>query len=185
MTPSYHLIGLTGLAGSGKDTVRDMLQREHGFAGLAFAEPIRSMLRELFNSTGISPDWMDLRELKEKPISGLGVSYRQMAQTLGTEWGRSLQPDFWLRIADEFLASMAEQGETHFVISDVRFQNEADWVHQRGGVIWRIERDGIAPVRAHASEAEISQLRVDAVIANHGSLQELESAVQQALRAFP
>jgi hypothetical protein len=184
MTPSYHLIGLTGLAGSGKDTVRDMLQREHGFAGMAFAEPIRSMLRELLTSTGIDPAWMDSRELKEKPITGLEVSYRQMAQTLGTEWGRSLQPDFWLRIADGFLASVAAQGETHFVISDVRFQNEADWVRERGGVIWRIEREGIEPVRAHASEAEINQLQVDAVIPNHGSLEELENAVWQALEAF-
>lgn len=177
-----HLIGLTGLAGSGKDASRRFLEA-HGYTGFAFADPIRSMLRELLTSNGIDSTYMDERALKEAIIPALGVSYRHMAQTLGTEWGRSLQGDFWLRLAGAYMADILDQGfePCRFVISDVRFQNEADWVRARGGVIWRVERTSAAPVRAHASELEISGLTCDRVIKNNGSLCELGTAVDEAL----
>lgn len=180
----FFLIGLTGQAGTGKDTVRQILTRKHDFYGLAFADPIRAMLEKLLRETGIGTHWMHVRELKEQPIDGLGVSYRHMAQTLGTEWGRALRPDFWLRLATENLHAHAERGHSHFVISDVRFQNEVDWVRAHGGVVWRVERQQAQPVRHHASESEIAQFDVDAVIANHGGLADLDAAVHQALKAF-
>jgi predicted ATPase len=89
------IIGLTGPAGSGKDAVRDILE-DLGLIGFAFADPIRNMIRGLLTDNGLSDDWMDDRNLKERIIPALGVSYRQMAQTLGTEWGRGLRSDFWL-----------------------------------------------------------------------------------------
>jgi dephospho-CoA kinase len=44
------IIGLTGYAGSGKDTVRNILEAKHGFDGIAFADPIRDMLTALLES---------------------------------------------------------------------------------------------------------------------------------------
>lgn len=176
-----YLIGLTGYAGTGKDTVRTMLENEHGYTGFAFAGPIRSMLRELLTSNGIDDRFIDEREFKEVPIHELGVSYRQMAQTLGTEWGRSLAPDFWLRIAKAYLAEQVDLGGTHFVISDVRFCNEAEWVREHGGVIWRIERTAAVPVRAHESESQIYDFHADTVIQNNGNFSDLNLAVSNAL----
>ena len=177
------LIGLTGYAGTGKDTVRDILQGE-GFAGFAFADPIRAMLRELLTSNGISECYMDERALKESPIEQLGVSYRHMAQTLGTEWGRRLADDFWLRIARAYLDDMQAQGETHFCESDVRFVNEAQWVREQGGVIWRIERPQALPVRTHVSEAELYLFKADKTIDNSGSFDQLADQVHAALEEF-
>ena len=178
-TPAV-LIGLTGLAGSGKDTVRNMLQ-DAGFTGFAFADPIRGMLRELLTSSGIDGRYMDDRACKEVAIPALGVSYRHMAQTLGTEWGRSLVPDFWLRIAGACLSEQVELGGTHFCVSDVRFANEAQWVRNHGGVLWRVTRPGTAPVRAHVSEALMAGFEVDHEIANDSGIGELHRAVEQAL----
>ena len=175
------IIGLTGLAGSGKDTVRDMLQSDHGFVGLAFADPIRHMLGALFNITGISTHWMHERDLKEQPIPGLDVSYRHMAQTLGTEWGRQLHPDFWLRGAAEHIAAQRRLGATQFVISDVRFVNEAQWLHEMGGEVWRIERPGIEPVRDHESERQVLQIKADRVLDNSGSIEDLWKLVNDVL----
>lgn len=177
------LIGLAGFAGSGKDTVREMLEAE-GFVGLALADPIRQMLRELLTSNGISDDWMYERALKEAEIPELGVSYRHLAQTLGTEWGRSIDPAFWLRLAGAHMDSLTEDGETHFVISDVRFPNEAAWVRERGGQIWLIDRPGLAPVRNHPSEAEILSIEADQVIDNSGDMDYLADRVVRALEAF-
>ena len=106
--PTPITIGLCGRAGSGKDTVRSILEMHHDFAGLAFAEPIRAMLRELLTSNGCSDDYITRRELKEVPVPGLGVSYRHMAQTLGTEWGRlCMGHTFWQNLADTYLALKA------------------------------------------------------------------------------
>ena len=182
------IIGLTGFAGTGKDTVRTLLEG-HGFIGLAFADPIRQMLRELFASNGISEAHMDVRALKEQPIYQLSspakpVSYRMLAQTLGTEWGRSIQPDLWVRLAQSYMDDL--RANTHgdlpsFVISDVRFPNEADWVRAQGGTIWRIVRPGTAPVRGHASESGVGNITPDRLVMNIGTVQDLQRTVAKAL----
>lgn len=185
-TTTTTLIGLTGLAGSGKDTVRAMLERR-GFVGLAFADPLRNMIRDLFKSAGINDQYIDHRALKEVAIPGLGVSYRHLAQTLGTEWGRhTVGADFWVRIAEAYMSDITTQTfkPPPFVVSDVRFQNEAAWVRYRGGVIWRVERPGIPAVRDHASESIVALIRADAVVHNTGSLEELEIEVSGLLGEF-
>ena len=175
------IIGLTGPAGSGKDTVRQMLEQNHHCTGLAFADPMRAMLAPLLDLCGVGNEWMTQRELKELPIPGLGQSYRVLAQRLGTEWGRSIDPDFWIKVA---AASMAEvmniKGrDTVFVISDVRFDNEAQWVKDHGGVIWHIHRPSAQAVAAHQSENGIRPELVDLNILNKYTLRELDGQVTQ------
>jgi len=175
------IIGLTGPAGSGKDTVRQMLEQNHHCTGLAFADPMRAMLAPLLDLCGVGNEWMAQRELKELPIPGLGQSYRVLAQRLGTEWGRSIDPDFWVKVA---AASMAEvmniKGpDTVFVISDVRFDNEAQWVKDHGGVIWHIHRPASQAVAAHQSENGIRPELVDANILNNNTLSDLDVKVMQ------
>lgn len=174
------LIGLCGPAGCGKDSVRSILEMQADFAGLAFAEPIRNMLRELFTSNGVSDEYITDRALKETEVPGLGYSYRHMAQTLGTEWGRQcMSPDFWLNVANTYMADLRGQGYRKFVVSDVRFANEAAWVRAQGGVVWLIDRPGIAPVRQHVSEA--MTFEADTVVPNHGSFADLQRTVIQLL----
>lgn len=171
------LIGLTGLAGSGKDTVRLMLEAEHDFYGIAFADPIREMITALLLQHGFGTHWMNERSMKEAPIDGLGVSYRELAQTLGTQWGRALHPDLWLRVAQK---SVADAG-CRVVISDVRFPNEAEWIHSQGGEVWRIERPGIAPVREHESEQHVATLKADRVIVNNGTVEDLWKSIDSLM----
>lgn len=179
------LIGLTGLAGSGKDTVRGLLVRHHGYTGLALADPIRAMLRALLAHVGQGDGWMSERERKEQPVPAIGASYRQLAQTLGTEWGRAIDPGLWLRLAEARMALMREalrmDADDCFVISDVRFPNEADWVRRLGGQVWRVHRPGVEPVRAHASESSIEQIGVDRTVRNTGTLLALEAEVQRLM----
>lgn len=175
------IIGITGVAGAGKDSVRAILE-EHGFNGMAFADPIRDMIRMLIAGAGIDEAYIDSRELKESIIPELGVSYRHMAQTLGTEWGRSLQSDFWLRLAGAYMADVSECfQDSRFVISDVRFINEAKWVWDRGGVIWRVVRPGVPSVRRHVSEFESCQIEADKTLFNIGTIEDLRDAISEAL----
>jgi hypothetical protein len=179
------LIGLTGLAGSGKDTVAELLDehfdaRDSDLVTLAFADPMRSMMVPLLNYAGIARplDYMRDRTLKEDVIPALGVSYRHLMQTLGTEWGQQcMGRDFWVRLLAARMRFCLGLGMTRFVIPDVRFAPEADWLREQGGVIWRIERVGVAPVRAHVSETGMAHIRSDRVILNDGTLDELRQTV--------
>jgi hypothetical protein len=45
------LIGIVGKAGSGKDTIADLLVRDHGFVKIALADPIKRCLRDLYAFT--------------------------------------------------------------------------------------------------------------------------------------
>ena len=183
-SPPLLLIGLTGQAGSGKDTAAEHLVKQHQFARWAFAEPLRTMLEALLVECGLDYAHLFEPQLKEQPIPGLGHSYRQLAQTLGTEWGRvQLADDFWLRCAGLCTGlsspNPAEQQPIHdrIVFSDVRFPNEAAWLRERGGVIVRIERPSVTPVRAHVSEQHA--IEPDHVVWNSGGL----DALQQQLDA--
>lgn len=187
----HKLIGLTGRAGSGKDTVAAKLrlvwwaldQRRTTVprtAVLAFADPIRDMLRQI----GVPDVHMHDRALKEQPVPGIGRSYRELAQTLGTEWGRQLvADDLWVRLMAERLresvAAAEDVGMARLaIITDVRLPNEAALVRELGGVLVRIERPGIEPVREHSSEQAVDALPADHVLINDGDLTELGARVR-------
>ena len=161
------LIGLTGRANAGKSTVAQMLASEFAFTELALAEPILEMVHALFAMAGVDGAWAVERSLKEERTT-LGFSYRHLAQTLGTEWGRGLSPDFWLRVMNLRLQSPALAGE-NIVISDVRFPDEAQWITSQGGVVVRVLRDAAPTARPHPSEAHTDHLPVTTELLNFGS----------------
>lgn len=175
------IIGLCGAAGAGKDTVGTFLRLRHGYRRAAFADPIREMLRALLKAGGLSDFeityYMTDREAKEQPIPGLGVSYRHMAQTLGTEWGRAVKPTLWLDVA---LAHIAAAPQASFVFTDVRFPNEAEWIKAHGGELWRVERP-VSAVREHISEQLIGQLTADRVVDNSGTVAELQKIIADVM----
>lgn len=179
------LIGLTGLAGTGKDTVADRLCSAHGFERHAFAEPLRDMLTALLTGAGIDYAHLFERHLKEQPVPHIGISGRRLMQTLGTEWGRTLDPDLWVRTAAITLGlhDMPNSTPIHdrIVITDVRFPNEAAWIESLGGRVVRVTRP--APeVAAHVSEQHINQLPCTLAIDNTGTLADLHEQVDELAR---
>lgn len=179
------LVGLVGRAGAGKSTVAHHLVEEHAFTHIALANPIVEMIGALFEGAEVPSCWLTERGLKEVPTP-LGFSYRRLAQTLGTEWGRGLAEDFWLRIAAIKLATARRMGES-VVISDVRFPNEAAWIVQHGGFLLRVLREpqpGEAAAAEHASEAHWQKLPVTHELHNHTSKGTLFAQVDAWLDTF-
>jgi len=173
------LIGLTGLAGTGKDTVRQILESEHGYHGLAFADPIRDMVKALLDRIGINHIYMTDRDLKEMPIPYIGASYRQLAQTLG-DWGRGINHDFFVGMSQERIGIMSYKHDK-IVVSDVRFLNEADMITRMGGQIWRVQRDIAEPVRPHISEQTVALIHAPITIHNNGSIDDLRQTINDIL----
>lgn len=174
------LVGLIGRAGAGKSTVASMLCDSYAFTELALADPIVNMIGSLLANAGIDGAWMTERALKELPTP-LGVSYREMAQSLGTEWGRNLRPGFWLRVLAQRLAGLELQGE-NIVVSDVRFPDEADFITARGGVLVRVLREQTGPVRDHVSESHVGSLPAAYELLNYGSLATLGDQVEKLIQ---
>lgn len=146
------LIGIAGDAGAGKDTLADALCAHYNWEKYNLALPIKRMLAPILPD----PQWGD-RDWKEAPIPALGGrSPRYLAQTLGTEWGRrAVHEDFWVWIADR----MYQAGGPGMVVADVRFDNEARWIRERGGIVFRIVRPDnpfLIDNKQHISEVGIS-----------------------------
>lgn len=170
------IIGLTGKARSGKDTAGEYLVENHKATLYALANPIRKAASEMFglpysDFTGDNPD-------REKVNEFWGFSPRQMLQMIGTEGGRMLfGNDIWLKRAEQQMmnlepyASNGTLDRDYFVITDIRFENEAEWVRSKGGVVVHIRRDGIEPVNEHSSEDGVDVGDTDIVCHNTDTLE--------------
>lgn len=178
------LIGLTGVARSGKDTAASVIEQGFGFGGYSLADPIRlgleAMLGVPFNSlTSDAPN-------REKVLEPFGKSPRQMLQTLGTEWGRELvHEDIWLMAADRHIAASSARG---VVIRDIRFDNEAEWLANKGGILIKIDRPDATSINEHKSEAGVSMRHIDFTIHNDSTLpvfkMRVESTVSKIITAL-
>lgn len=180
------VLGLTGYARSGKDTVGGFLEADHGFWRGAFAEGVReallaldpripvgcdedSLLSEIVREVG----WDDAKAVPE---------VRRLLQRMGTEAGWRMHGDrLWV---DRLLRTAP--ADRDLVITDLRFGHEAAAVRELGGFLVRVVRPGVGPVNGHVSETFTDELRADTVVRNDGTLEDMRAAlpvVVTALRA--
>ena len=174
------LIGLTGKARSGKDTVADRMVWQCGdeLMTYAFADPIKDMLFTL-----LGPAYAEAAEHKELATNWTGKSLRELCQTLGTEWGRNLiDQNIWLKRAGREYQKNKDLGYQAMVITDVRTANEAQWIRDRGGILIQLNRESREQVRPHESENGICKSLVNHQINNNGALEELYQQVDEILR---
>jgi hypothetical protein len=107
-----------------------------------------------------------------------------MLQSLGTEWGRGMVHDeIWIRITMERAGEHLTVGRS-VVITDVRFDNEAQAIVDAGGEVWRVTRPGwrclAEEAAAHQSEAGVSDHLITRIIDNSGSLDDLRGELSAA-----
>lgn len=171
------IIGLAGYAQVGKDTLGAALVKL-GFQRVSFADGVREALaavnpivgktsedipirvRDIVGAATSGPDWEAVKRITEG---------RELLQRLGTEMGRNLfGENVWVE------RGMAKcQPGASYVITDVRFPNEAEAIRKAGGVIVRIMRQGTEPANAHSSELLVDEIHPDLVFRNDGSLQDV------------
>lgn len=186
------IIGLSGYAQSGKDTLAGFLIEEHGFERVAFADALRDMLYALnpltwaYAPAGVTDRVYDTETVQvivdkhgwEWAKASSGV--RELLQRLGTEAGRQvLGENIWVETA---LKKVQPGGR--YVFTDCRFQNEAEAICTAGGLMVRIERPGCAPVNAHPSETALDGFDFDVYVGNTGTVEDLaDRALHLAIRA--
>lgn len=127
------IIGFSGKIGSGKDTAALIAQHAYpsmGFKRVSFADALKQAYSVM---TGIP--WQNTREFKESICPVFKIARREVLQRMGTNALRNnFDKDIWINIVKH------KYSEGNLVISDVRFENEAQWVRDSGGVVIRIER---------------------------------------------
>lgn len=146
------LIGVTGFARSGKDTFFSCGSRylkgiEESSVRYAFADVLKSECDPLTRQyAGIS--CFTSNDEEKALIRPLLVAY-------GTHLRRQLNPNCWIdRIRGD--VSRALNANHYVFITDVRFENEAEWVLSEGGSVINVCREGVGA--ANPDEAEQSQL---------------------------
>ncbi|MCW5597713.1 MAG: hypothetical protein KIT80_23665 [Chitinophagaceae bacterium] len=175
------LIGLTGEAGSGKDTVGQILLNDHGYAIDSFKANLISPLAEIFDvDSSIFCD----RKLKEEPSASLfGKSPREVMQSFGTDWGRNMiHPDIWVKHTKMNIRRLLDKN-LKVVVTDVRYNNEAEMIRDLGGEIWKIDRPN-NPFKidtSHCSENGIADDYIDLTIKNHSDIDKLKRMILIAL----
>lgn len=149
------VIGLAGAKHAGKDTVADYLVETYGFVKFAYADPVKQACAAAF---GVDVAIFYDQNLKEEPLPELlGHTPRFLMQTLGTGWGRDMvSRSIWTDILRKH-AENALSGGFSVVVSDVRYDNEAEVIKALGGHIVRIFRPEVENSGDnHSSEAGIT-----------------------------
>lgn len=177
----YSLIGIAGLKGAGKDTAATVLHTRYKYRTHAFAAPVKEMLATM----GLN--WHELHgDLKEHPLDWLpGVTPRKLMTTLGTGWARGIDPNMWVRVVERRLRA---DTEAYHVVTDVRFENEADLIRRRGGVVIHILRHRETTWQkikrrlfAHPSERGVKPKPGDFIVYNDSNIVTLERRMESII----
>lgn len=151
------LIGLSGWATSGKDAVGQVLQREHHFTRVAFADPIKSL--------AVRIGWDGKKDERGRVLlQRIGVAAREV-----------FGDDVWVNLAMRQVDLLLSEG-ARVCVTDVRFRNEVDAIRERGGIVFRVVRPGIEAPNGHVSEHALDSVPLHAVV-NDGTLADLSSTV--------
>jgi len=169
------LIGITGKLGSGKTTVADYLRTNHDFSEYPMARP----LKEIGLLFGFSHQQMyGTQEEKLEVHPYWGVSGRQFLQKVGTELFRDQLPKVLPEMninrtiwTDIFKYKYQRNPQIDYVISDIRFKDEAETIRELGGIIIRTVRtnkisSATGEEHSHVSELEMDGIEADIVINN-------------------
>lgn len=149
------IVGLSGKIGTGKTTLANLICKQiHGMSRISFADALR---HEVSACYGVPMEWMLTQEGKARVVDkdvagGHAVTVRDLLQMHGV-FRREMDRDYWVKKTGDILTQ-----NHHFIIDDVRFNNEAALVHLFGGIMLRIDTfPGWEPVpgAGHVSETAL------------------------------
>ncbi len=202
-----HVIGLTGPMGSGKDTVADLLTTHCRAHKIAFADALRAEIVDAYCIEHIYLTRRETKEhplsalalarcidtafvgrmLINHQLQNNGEeldlnaprSPRQIMQWWGTEYRRAAQPAYWVSKAAQRIGWMHKALNARLVvITDVRFEDEANLVRKLGGQIWQIKRPGCeVATGSHVSEVTGAAFTPNLVINNSHDMRHLQQLV--------
>lgn len=209
MGRSKLIIGVSGKMQHGKDTVGGHLIANYGFKRLSFGDKVKEVCMTYDNSTPELREFWNKKVAKEvlddetradevddsmqRVCPGVWkqlthddcyvtkpASARIIMQQFATDEMRRLDPDCWVRCA----LQKYEQETGRWVVTDMRFQNEAYWIEAaENSQLWRVRRPvPDAPGAEHQSERELDDYPFEVFIDNDSTIQALHNKVDRIVK---
>jgi hypothetical protein len=181
------IIGITGRKGSGKDTIGEYLINNHGYIRIGFADTLKQVCGMIF---GFSDEQL-YGSLKEDTDDYWNHSPREILQKVGTDLFRNHAPkvlkyldeDIWIRSVERKINNLKKEGNKKFVITDVRFQNELDFITKMNGVSLKVVRNvKDNEYSNHESEISIDDFKTDHQIENNSTLNNLYENIEKIIK---
>ena len=185
------IVGISGAKRSGKNTFSSLIAEELDNYSIKVQEGswARFVKESAYESLGIAEEedykfyelWANAFKESHKLqiVNADGkvihtISGRKFLQRYGTEAHRELfGENFWI---DAFWDNNSFQNADVLIITDCRFDNEAESVKSKDGIVVKIQNNKAeANNDNHDSERGISEELIDFVVENNGSVEELKS----------
>lgn len=206
------MLGLSGLIGSGKDTVANYIITEYRYQKIAFADSVKDVLSSIFGWQRelLNGDTVESREWRETVdtwwASKLGIENftpRWALQNIGTDLFRvHFNNDIWALSLEKKILSY--EYRDNLIITDCRFLNELNMLKKINAKFIKIIRDDpewmhliikyketknekylhILESQKHRSEWEWLLFEYDGVIYNNSDLNTLYQDIDEQLRKF-
>ena len=163
------IIGISGKAGAGKDTVLEMIKEQVGDVhNRKFSGSLKELASELL---GVEASMFESQEFKESFINGSYMTFRDFLIELGMLM-RKVDHNYWVKKSMEIINDGIN------VFTDMRFPNEMNAIKDMGGVTVRINRNGNDGID-HESDTALDGGTFDYVIHNLGDLDDLRKNVKE------
>ena len=193
------IIAICGAKRSGKDVLADYLVKKYNYERLAFADPLKLTVKNLFNfdddQLGIGEDkGTDKKDIIDERW---GITPRAALQFFGTEIMQEKIQELLPNIKRNFFANTlknhienAEEGKK-FVISDLRFIHEYDMLANLSNIahkdkmivrVIRPSKNRIKEQEPHISEVEYTNIPYDIIMINNGSIDEYINRFEKLIR---
>lgn len=197
------IIGIAGKARSGKNALAEFIieefEKNHNkkFYEASFAAELKNMCKIQF---GLSDDqlWGDKKEVEivdkrflkytmgGDPEYSIYRTPREIMQELGAFY-RKIDYDFWINNLRKFLQAEALKGHEDFIVTDLRYANEAKFIKTRKGFVIKVVREVENKIHGvdHESETGLDVYEdFDMIIENNGSLADLKKASYNVVNAI-
>ena len=173
------IIGLSGYARSGKDTMASTLCLNYGYRRVSFADPMREAILTLNPKIDSITHVSDYVQDYGWDMAKQNPEIRRLLQVFGTEIGRKMfGENVWIDMAFKDI-----KPDENVVIADVRFPNEADAIKQRGGKVIRVNRHNHSAVNRHKSEIAMDNYMFDHAIYNDGTLDDFTENIFMLMKS--
>lgn len=129
-------------------------------------------------------EYSNLNENQRNWLKLVKLTPRLILQLLGTECGRKIiHPNIWVN------SLMSEYVEySNWIITDLRFPNEAKAIKAKGGIIIKINRTNntieTSGIQKHESEIALDNYKFDDIIENDGTLEDLFYKVHEIIKKY-
>lgn len=200
------ILGISGKAGAGKDTVCKMIVYTIWYYN--YSQHLQPFSLEHYNNTyekfgdvidftcwyktsfanklkqclsnilNVSISKFEDNEFKKSEVEWLGITVRELLQKFGTAIRNEVSDDFWVKACLNNL-----EKDDDYLITDVRFKSEAKGIKDLEGIIVRVNREG-AGAGNHISEIDLDDYSFDYIINNDGNMEDLLLKVKEFCIAY-